>query len=271
MGKLFTSKRELAWVLYSSIRERTNWKSSILGSPNFRQLPTLRKISDAYPISCYVNTFCLQELCLSDFNSIAPKALRRIKSQISLGDKSIKVGRLRSREARNPKTCGHRQTVAIEIEFRCLKFRANTLDYTLCVFLRCVRQHKEKFFPSNTTANITASRFGFQNLRKRLEHGVACIMSVGIIDSFEMVQVGEHDPEGKAVPGRPAQLPRRPVFNCATIWKTGQGIGEGEFLQHGIFDFDFSLEPHNSEAHPDPSDEFFRMKRFSKVIVGSRC
>jgi hypothetical protein len=224
-----------------------------------------------YPMSCRVNTFYLHRLSLPDFNSIAPKALRRIKSQISLGDKSIKVGSLRSREARKPKTCSNRQAVAVEIEFRCLKFCANTLDYTLCVLLRRMRQHKKKFFASNTAANITASRFGFQNLRKRLEDGVARVVSMGIIDSLEMVQVSQRDPEGKAVPGRPAQLPCRPVFNCAPIWKAGQGIGEGKFLQHGILDFDFSLEFHNSEAHPDPSDEFFRMKRFSKVIVGSRC
>jgi hypothetical protein len=43
------------------------------------------------------------------------------------------------------------------MEFRCLKFRANALDYALCVLLGRVRQHKKKFFASNTAAYITAS------------------------------------------------------------------------------------------------------------------
>ena len=188
-----------------------------------------------------------------------------------MGDEAIEVWSLRSSEAYKPKTCGHCQAVAVEIEFRCLKFRADTIDHTHGVLLGRMRQHKKKFFASDTAANIAASRFFFQNLRKRLEDGVTRVVSMGIIDSLEMVQVGQRDPKGKAVPGRTAQLPRRPVFNCAPIWKAGQRIGKGKFLQYGILDFDFSLELHNSEAHPDSSNEFFRVKRFRKVVVGSRC
>src|SRR4029077_1059613 len=93
---------------------------------------------------------------------------------------------------------------------------------------------------------------------------------MGVIDGLEMVQIGQRNPEGKTVPGRRTQLPCRPVFNRTPIRKASQGIRKGEFLQHGILDFNFSLELQNSEPHADSSDEFFRMKRLRKVVVGSR-
>ena len=38
-----TSRTELAWVLYSSILQRTNWKSSIPGSSSFHRFPLLKR------------------------------------------------------------------------------------------------------------------------------------------------------------------------------------------------------------------------------------
>ena len=135
-----------------------------------------------------------------------------------MGDQTVEIGGARSGKACKTKAGGHIEAMAIKIEVRGLKLRPDAVNHALGVLLGCVGQNKKEFLPSDTATNVTLSRITFQNFRKCLQNGIACIVSVGVVDSLEVVQVSQGDPEGEPVPSRAAQLPRRLVFNGAAIW-----------------------------------------------------
>ena len=67
-------------------------------------------------------------------------------------------------------------------------------------------------------------------------------MSVGVVHALEMIEIDQHDPHWKAVPGGAAELACGPVFIGAAIRETREGIGERQLLQKPVLRFDLPVE-----------------------------
>src|SRR5580700_1309316 len=156
-----------------------------------------------------------------DFNPVAPCALCGVESRICLDDQAIEVRGVCPFEARNAEARRHRETASIEIKFRCLKIRADAFDYDPRVLLSCMRQNKKKLLSAYAAADVAPPGIGPKYFRESLQHSVACIMPVRVIDGLEMIQVCHDHEERKPIPGGPAQLPGCPVFNRSTVGQSG--------------------------------------------------
>jgi hypothetical protein len=132
-----------------------------------------------------------------------------------------------------------------------------------------VSQNQDKLLTPDPGAHIAASGVPFQDFPKFLEYRVAGIMPVPVIYTFEAIQVGHGDPQGKIVSGGRMQLSRHPSINRSTIGHAGKCIGGCQLLQETVLLFDLSVKVHNPAADTDTGQQFLSMKGLGQVVVGS--
>src|SRR5437879_527419 len=92
-------------------------------------------------------------------------------------------------------------------------------------------QNKNNLLSPYAATYFSPSRIRLKNFSEFFQDSVTRIMSMRVIDSLEVVQVCQDHQKGKAISGRTAQLPGRPLFNRPPVRQSGERIGESKFFQ----------------------------------------
>jgi len=86
-----------------------------------------------------------------------------------------------------------------------------------------------------------------------LEHDITGLVTEGVVDMLEVIQVGQRDPQRKAVPSRATHLPAGPFLNGTPVRQARQGVGKSQLFQQAIPGFELSLQTDDSLTHLSPS------------------
>ncbi len=119
--------------------------------------------------------------------------------------------------------------------------------HPLTVGDRRLRQHQCELIAAEACAGVTDTHLGVDALRHLAQHGVACQMSVLVVDALEVVDVDHqaHDRLSGAL--RPRQLFAQARLQVAPIMETGEEIGEAAAQQaraiDGVLDADRRHQP----------------------------
>src|SRR5438552_18337734 len=104
----------------------------------------------------------------------------------------------------NAEACSNYDILAAKTESLCQELFANTLDCKRGAVSIGVGKNVQKFFSPDAAAYVGGSGIGFENLRKPLENGVACIASIRVVSGFEINHISHHCPQRKVMAaGRP--------------------------------------------------------------------
>jgi hypothetical protein len=87
-------------------------------------------------------------------------------------------------------------------------------------------ENQQEFLSPETAADVRLASIWFKQLGESLEHRIARIMSVGVVDPFEMIQVSNHYPERKIVPRGRAELAVYPNVDGTAVGQPTLEAGE---------------------------------------------
>ena len=117
----------------------------------------------------------------------------------------------------------HRRTesVAGNSERLACKLLADPVDGDSDIFFFFyVGDDLQKFFSSQAATNVGLAGVRLENSGEALEHDVSGIMSMGIVDALEAVQIGHGYPNGKTVARRSTQFVRVPGVDRTPVRQT---------------------------------------------------
>ena len=127
----------------------------------------------------------------------------------------------------NAEACSNYDILAAKTESLCQELFANTLDCKRGAVSIGVGKNDQKFFSPDAAANVGGSGIGFESLRKPLENGVACIVSIRVVYGLEIIHISHHGPQGEVMSGCRTEFSAGPKFNAAAVEQTSHSIGKG--------------------------------------------
>ena len=71
------------------------------------------------------------------------------------------------------------------------------------------------------------------------------------------------------MPSGSFQFPRSPMFNCSTVGKTGQRIGQSKLFQLPILRLNFLMEFRDSSAYCHSGQQLAWVKRLRQIVVSA--
>ena len=92
-------------------------------------------------------------------------------------------------------------------------------------------EHQAEFFAAKARRHVVLPQMLQQNLGHLHQHHIPLLMTVGIVDPFEMVDIDHDQREGGVAPGAALELFFQGLHQAAAIAEVGQGIGVGESQQ----------------------------------------
>src|SRR6266436_4021942 len=143
-----------------------------------------------------------------DFDLVAAGTLRAIERVIRLMHQQGEFRRLFALESTSTETRSDRHVFAVKRKLFRGKTLAEAFDSRFDIALADMRQYQQKFIAAHSPADIRCPRIFFEDRGKFLQHLIASIVAIAIVDILEGVQVRVNHPQGiamlrRAVAARP--------------------------------------------------------------------
>src|SRR5438552_6256593 len=164
------------------------------------------------------------------FNTIATASFRCVECSVGLSKQLAEFRHFSSMKTCNPKAGCNPESASFKSELVGLQLVPEPINCDLNIRLFNMGYHHDKLFASDATTYVRRSRVRPEKISELLQDDVAGFMSVSIIHTLERVQICHHDPKRKTVPGRPAELADRPIFNSPAVWEAGERVSQRQFF-----------------------------------------
>src|SRR5579872_451463 len=167
----------------------------------------------------------------------------------------------------NPETGGYSGRFACEVKLQRLKTLPNALNRGSCLRFVDVGKNHQKFLSSQAATDVRLPSIRLEHLSEPLKNGIAKLMSIGIVNSLKIVEVGHHHPEWKMMPGCCTDLAACPQINSAAVWQAGQRICQRQLLELTILGLELSVQINHPASYSHASHEFTRMEWFRQIVI----
>ena len=131
------------------------------------------------------------------------------------------------------------------------------------------RHDKQEFFPAIPADGVVRAHQGAHASGRFSEQRVTHQVSMCIVHSFEVIQIGQDDSYGDSFALRPGELALESIQNGPTVPQTGQGIVRGLEAQGFARGNQLFLQIEDAFAHAQASFEFQCVKGLGQIIVGT--
>jgi hypothetical protein len=102
------------------------------------------------------------------------------------------------------------------------------------VQIRVGKQHN-KFFTAIASYHISPADVPLKSATRFAQHGIACPVSPGIVDVFEMIQVDEHDCARFLCPLASREFLIYLIHHGSVIGQASERVGQGDLLHSQQF------------------------------------
>jgi len=93
------------------------------------------------------------------------------------------------------------------------------------------QQGHDELIASKSSQDVRLTQVGFQFLSHLLEHEIPHVVSKGVVDPLEPIDIDHETAQRPAIPPGPFALPLPPLKEKTTVVEPGQLIGGGELAQ----------------------------------------
>src|SRR5690606_27742550 len=114
---------------------------------------------------------------------------------------------------------------------------------------------------------VDLARGAPQDLGQLLEHAVAHLVAVRVVDLLEVVEVEHHDGDGLARPLRPLELLVEDLLDVAVVVEAGEAVADAELRELEVLLLELLLEALDAEHRADAGLELGEVDRLGEVVV----